>query len=124
AQVEGGVDGGVARVGDERAVGQLLQDVRAAAGDVLLLPRGPVGGAHEPTGGGGVGAALAHAGAAVDGGGEVPAVLVEREAARHRQQRPGVGPAQVRVERRGTHEHTGVELLGRVEQRLDLPEHV
>src|SRR5690606_21136938 len=39
AQVEGGVDGGAADVGDEAAVGRRLQGAGTPPGDVLLIPR-------------------------------------------------------------------------------------
>ena len=64
-------------VGDQRAVGEFLQHPRPPAGDVLLVPGGQVGRAHETAGRGGVGAALADADAAVHGLGEIPVVVGE-----------------------------------------------
>ena len=77
-QVEGFEDfGGVDGLHELRVRG-LLEDAGAPAGHVLLVARGQVGGAHE--GAGHSGAALADAGAAVDGGREVTAVVGEGEA--------------------------------------------
>ncbi|SIA61266.1 Uncharacterised protein [Mycobacteroides abscessus subsp. abscessus] len=95
AQVEGLEDlGGVDGL-DELRVRRLLEDAGAAAGHVLLLARGQVGRAHE--GAGHSRAALADAGAAVDGGREVAAVVGEGEAAVRRHGARG-DAAQAKVE--------------------------
>ena len=79
AQVEGFEDFGGVDGLNELRVGGLLEDAGAPPGHVLLVARGQVGGTHE--GAGHSRAALADAGAAVDGGREVAAVVGEGEAA-------------------------------------------
>src|SRR5690606_9468460 len=120
AQVERLLDLGGVPAAHERAVGELLQHAGAAAGGVLLVPGREVGRAHEAAGGGGVGAALADADAPVHRGGEVAAVVREREAAGHHRERAGVRAAQVLRDTAGAHDHTRVEPVLGVEEALDL----
>ncbi len=105
-------------IGDRGADGQLLQHACAAAGDVLLVLRGEVGRAHEAAGSGGVRTAFADADAPVHGPGEVPTVLGEREPA-GRQDRPGSRPPKVLVDRARPDQHSRVEQVVGVEDRLD-----
>ena len=103
-----------------RAAGRehLLQHPRPAAGGVLLLPRGRVGRAHHPAGRREVGAALAHAGAAVDRRGEVAPVVRVGQGQVPPVRRDG-GDPHVGVQRGRAHEHAGVEQVLGVEQALD-----
>src|SRR5690606_10937723 len=65
--------------GDAATVDHLLQDAGPSAGGVLLLPRRLVGGTHDA--GARSRQTLADAGASVDGGPEVPAVVQQGEPA-------------------------------------------
>ncbi len=96
----------------------LLQRAGPAAGGVLLLPGGQVGGAHEPALAAQVGAAGADAGAAVQRGGDVAAVGGEGEpvGGHHGQ---GARAAQVGVQRGGPDDDAGVHPVVRVQQALE-----
>ena len=90
----------------------------AAAGRVLLLPGGEVGGAHHPARCGVVGDALADSRAAVHGVLEGAGVVGQLERRTHRTH--GGGQPQVGVERRRVDEDPGVEQVAGVEDPLGL----
>ena len=117
AQIEGVEHLG--RVPRQRpAARHVLEHPRPAAGHVLLVARGLVGGAHECAEVESARPAVAHARAAVDGPGHVSAVVGEPEAS-------GVGdrlrarPSQTFVDAVGPHEHPRVEQAFGVEDPLD-----
>ncbi len=109
------------RLVDEVPVEHFLQRPGTPAGGVLLLAGREEGRAHHPTGAGVVGAALADPGAPVDGLREVAAVLEIAEG-QALPDLPGRRDAEVDVDGARVDEHSGVEDVLRIEDRLHGPE--
>ena len=121
AQVEALAHLGCRQPANQRAVDRVLQYASAPTRHVLLVPRGRIARAHESRAlANRIGAALAHARAAVHRLGEV-AVIVGEGVADARGARRG-GAAQIPIQRRRIHHDAGVEQAIRVKQGLDLAE--
>ncbi len=109
---------GTPAVGDEAAVEHLLEDPRAAPGGVLLVAGGGVGGAHESALSAAVGPAFADPDAPVDGIGDVSSVVREGEAVGGAQA-PGLGAAEVGVQRCRADDDPRVHDVFGVQERLE-----